>query len=204
MTEKYANASTLGYAGFALTLWMVSMLNAGWFGRSAGHMDLLMAIAFGGGAMGLAGLLEYFRGHTTHMLLFLGFGAFWCAWAVHAHDLGTAMMSPSAGGDMGWFFLVWAVFAFYIWLASMHVGVMRNLFALGLWLTLLALAIADWSGIVGFTILGGYLGLISALIGGYVSAAETINGSAGHDVLPIGAAHAAAAVGDAAPTHAHA
>jgi succinate-acetate transporter protein len=204
MTEKYANASTLGYAGFALTLWMVSMLNAGWFGRSASasHMDLLLALAFGGGAMGLAGLLEYFKGHTTNMLLFLGFGAFWCAWAVHAHDLGTAMMSPSAGGYMGWFFLVWAVFAFYIWLASMHAGVMRNLFALGVWLTLLALAIADWSGIAGFTILSGYLGLISALIGGYVSAADTINASAGHAVLPTGSASMPAVVAD--PAHAHA
>lgn len=76
MTDKTANASTLGYAGFALTLWMVSMLNAGWFGVAPAHMDMLLAFVFGGAVMALAGLMEFFRGRTIEMLMFLGFGAF--------------------------------------------------------------------------------------------------------------------------------
>lgn len=186
MTDRTANASTLGFAGFALTLWMVSMLNAGWFGSAPAHMDMLLAFTFGGVVLALAGLMEFFRGHTLEMLLFLGFSAFWWTWAMHAHGSGSDAMSSGAGAMMGWFFLIWAVFAFWIWLGAMHADIMRNLFMLGLWLSLLALAIADWSGANGFTMLGGYLGLITALIGGYISAAETINAGAGHVVLALG------------------
>jgi len=189
MTDKTANASTLGYAGFALTLWMVSMLNAGWFGAAPAHMDMLLAFTFGGAVMALAGLMEFFRGRTIEMLMFLGFSAFWWTWAMHAHASSSDMMRDNAGGYMGWYFLVWAVFAFWIWMGSMHAGTMRNLFMLGLWLSLLALAIADWSGSNGFTMLGGYLGLITALIGGYISAAETVNAGAGHTVLALGDHH---------------
>lgn len=187
MNQKFANPSALGYAGFAITLWMVSMINAGWFGANPSHnMDLMLAVTFGGTAMAIAGLLEYFRGRTLDMLLFLSFGAFWWAWALHTHATGTAAMPATAGGYMGWFFVLWAVVAFYIWIASFRDGTARILFSLGLWLSMLALAVADWSGANGFTIVAGYLGLITAIIGGYISAADVINVSYERVILPTG------------------
>ncbi len=186
MTTQTANSSTLGYAAFAITLWMASMLNADWFSAAPAHMNMMLAFTVGGTAMALAGLMEYGRGRTLDMLIFLGFAAFWWSWALHSFSAGNGNMPPTDGGYMGWFFLMWAVFACWIWLGSMHAGALRNLFTLGLWLTMLALAIADWSGIDGFTILGGYLGLITALIAGYISAAETINEGTGHVVLSLG------------------
>lgn len=189
MTTQTANSSTLGYAAFALTLWMVSMLNAGWFGAAPAHMDVLLAFTFGGIMLALAGLMAFSQGRTAEMLLFLGFSAFWWTWAMHADANGTGAMPDTAGAYMGWYFVLWAVFAFWIWLGSMHAGTPRNLFALGLWLSLLSLAVADWSGVNGFSMLGGYLGLITALIGGYISAAETINAGAGRIVLDLGEPH---------------
>lgn len=181
--NKTANASTLGYAAFALTLWMVSMIHAGWFSPAERPADLMLAVSLGGSAMAIAGVLAWFRGHTTQMLLFLGFGAFWWAWALNAHA--TAGAAPTAG-YAGWYFVVWAVLAFGIWLASFREGAARMLFTLGLWLTLLALALGGWTRLDGFTIAGGYLGLASAVIAMYTVFADIINESRGHSVLPTG------------------
>lgn len=41
--NKTANASTLGYAAFALTLWMASMIHAGWFAILCGDLGLVTA-----------------------------------------------------------------------------------------------------------------------------------------------------------------
>jgi len=146
MNQKYANPSTLGYAGFAITLWMVSMINAGWFATSQPHnVDLMLAVTFGGTAMAIAGIMEFFRGRTLDMLLFVAFGAFWWAWALHANASTETAMPAAAGAYLGWFFLLWAIVAFYIWVASFRDGSARMLFTLGLWLSFLALAIADWT-----------------------------------------------------------
>lgn len=48
------------------------------------------------------------------------------------------------------------------------------LFLLGLWLTLLALAIGEWTGIHGFWLAGGYLGLITSILAAITSAVEVI------------------------------
>lgn len=42
--NKTANASTLGYAVFALTLWMASMIHAGWFAILGGDLGLVTAL----------------------------------------------------------------------------------------------------------------------------------------------------------------
>jgi hypothetical protein len=51
------------------------------------------------------------------------------------------------------------------------------LFLLGLWLTLLALAIGDWIGSHGITVLGGYLGLITSILAAITSAMAVIPGA---------------------------
>lgn len=119
--NRTANASTLGYAAFALTLWMVSMIHAGWFAPSERSIDLMLAVTLGGSAMGLAGILEYFRGRTADMLLFLGFGAFWWAWALNLHAVSGAPRRPPAGYQAR-YCVVWAVLAFDIWFADFHEG----------------------------------------------------------------------------------
>jgi succinate-acetate transporter protein len=60
------------------------------------------------------------------------------------------------------------------------------LFTLGLCLSLLAYALAGWTRLDSLTVLGGYLGLVTAVIGIYIAAAEMINETHGHVVLPLG------------------
>jgi uncharacterized protein len=45
---KLANPAPLGLTGFALTTWMLSMVNAGWFTAACVPLVLASAFAFGG------------------------------------------------------------------------------------------------------------------------------------------------------------
>src|SRR6185437_14422016 len=50
MESKLANPAPLGLIGFAATTWLLSMINAGIFGKESLPLVLAMALAFGGGA----------------------------------------------------------------------------------------------------------------------------------------------------------
>jgi len=89
------------------------------------------------------------------------------------------ILSSSMGGssltmNMGWVEIVWAIFFFYLWLGVMRKGVFVNLFMLGLWLTFLALAIGNWTMALFLVYVAGYLGLITALLAGWLSARNII------------------------------
>lgn len=182
--HRTANVSTLGYAAFALTLWMNSMIPAGWFVGSSASLGLLLAIVLGGCVLALAGIGQYLRGHTLDAVLFVAFAAYWWVAALERHAMAQAYLPTP--GFLGWYYIVWAFLAFCIWLAACKDGVARMLFTLGLCLSLLAYALANWTGLNALTVLGGYLGLVTAVVGIYIAAAEIINEIHGHTVLPLG------------------
>lgn len=186
MTNRTANAAALGYGAFALTLWLTGMLTAGWFD---GHWDgtLLPALtaALGGTVVALAGVLQWARGHTLDATLFLAFAAYWWVVALYHHALVPGAGNPMSTGFLGWYQFAWAFFAFCLWLAACRDGNARMLFTLGVWLSLLATAIADWIQLQAVAELGGYLQLVTALVGIYILAAAVINEASGHHVLPL-------------------
>ena len=77
MNAKTSNPAALGLAAFALTTWLLSMINAGWFSGDSMGMVLAVALAYGGTAQALAGLMEIPRGNTFGATAFLSYGAFW-------------------------------------------------------------------------------------------------------------------------------
>ncbi|MEA3129981.1 MAG: uncharacterized protein QOF46_1776, partial [Paraburkholderia sp.] len=48
-----ANPAPLGLAGFALTTWLLSMINAGWFSGESMGLVLACALAYGGTAQAI-------------------------------------------------------------------------------------------------------------------------------------------------------
>ena len=77
-----ANPAPLGLLGFALTTWLLSMVNAGWFAAGAVSMVLAMAFAFGGVAQFAAGLCELPRNNTFGFVAFCSYGSFWLSFAL--------------------------------------------------------------------------------------------------------------------------
>lgn len=182
--NKTTSACVVGYAAFALALWLSSMVPAGWFGAASAPSSPWMAAILGGGVMALAGIVQTLRGRTLDAVLFLAFAAYW--WINLVSSQLTASGYESSAGFVGWYDMVWAFLAFCVWLAARRDCIARMLFALGLCVTLFVLALAQWLQVEALTILGGYLGLVTAIVGIYVAAAELINATHGHTVLPLG------------------
>lgn len=181
MNGKLSNPAPLGLTGFAFTTWMLSMINAGWFSADGMGLVLAVAFAYGGTAQMIAGVLEFPRGNTFGMVAFLSYGAFWWSFALFVSILGSKV--PEA--FVGWYLFVWGVFTFYMWIASLRTNAAVQLVFLALWITFLLLAIGAWSGMVLVTHLGGYVGLLTALLAFYAAAAEVINETYGRIVLPM-------------------
>lgn len=182
MNGRLSNPAPLGLAGFAFTTWMLSMINAGWFSADGMGDVLALAFAFGGTAQIIAGILEYPRGNTFGTTAFVGYGAFWWSFALFV----AFFSSKVPEGFLAWYLFVWGVFTFYMWIASFRTSTGVQFVLLALWITYVLLAVGDWTGMTLITRVGGYTGLITGAIAFYVSAAEIINETYGHTVLPIG------------------
>lgn len=180
---KYPNPAPLGLAGFALTTWLLSMINAGWFGGNAMGMVLACGLAFGGTAQAIAGVMELPRGNTFGATAFLSYGAFWWSFALFVLFLHDGV--PAA--FVGWYLFLWGVFTLYMWFATFRSPRALQLIFLALWITFFLLAASEWTGSAVLHVAGGYCGMITAILAFYLSAAEVINETYGRTVLPVGA-----------------
>jgi uncharacterized protein len=180
-TGKAVAISTVGYMCFAIAGWMVSMTYASWFSKQYG-MALLYPLVI---VLGVMGVLSFIQSRALDTVVFFGGTALLgSACAYNASLDVTNMTDPHS--YLGWFACVWAAFFAYVWLGSFKSGASRSLFLLGMWLTLSALAIGGWSGVHGWVVLAGYIGLATSLLAGLTSASEIIHlGNLGNPNLPI-------------------
>jgi len=180
---KLANPAPLGLFGFALTTWLLSMVNAGLLPGTSVPLVLAMAFAFGGTAQFAAGLMEMAKGNSFGFVAFCSYGAFWWSFALFAKFLGVGV-PPAA---IGWYLIVWGVFTFAMWIGTFALNRALFLIFLALWVTFFLLGLAPLTGAASLTTYGGYGGLITAILAFYLGAAEIINEAHGRTVLPIGA-----------------
>ncbi len=165
--------STVGYLCLALAGWMLSMGTASWFTQEFG-VTLLYPLTF---VLAVMGILSFVLGRGLDSIVFFA-GATLFGTASAYEALIAAGKTPDPGSFLGWFAFLWAVFFCYIWAGSFKSGTSRMLFLLGSWLTMLALAIGCWTGVAGFLIIGGYLGLITSIFAVITSASEVFRLSA--------------------------
>ncbi|MDD2705848.1 MAG: acetate uptake transporter [Acidocella sp.] len=180
---KLANPAPLGLFGFALTTWLLSLVNAGFLAGTSIPIVLAMAFAFGGTAQFCAGLMEMAKGNTFGFVAFCSYGAFWWTFALFVKFFAAGVPAEA----VGWYLLAWGAFTFAMWIGTFALNRALFLIFLVLWPTFLALACANLFGIASLGTIGGYGGLVTALLAFYLGAAEIINEAHGHTVLPIGA-----------------
>jgi succinate-acetate transporter protein len=183
-TMKLANPAPLGLFGFALTTWLLSMVNAGLLPPTTVPLVLAMAFAFGGTAQFCAGLMEMVKGNTFGFVAFCSYGAFWWSFALFVEFFAAGVTGPA----VGWYLLIWGLFTFAMWIGTFALNRTLFLIFLALWVTFVLLALKDLMGVPVLGVLGGYGGLITAILAFYLGAAELINEAHGKTVLPIGAA----------------
>jgi succinate-acetate transporter protein len=183
MESRFANPAPLGLFAFASTTWLLSLVNAGFYSASSMSLVLGMALAFGGAAQVLAGILAYVRGNTFATLAFVSYGSFWLSFVAYLHAFGGGALP----GFVGWYLFIWGVFTFYMWIASFRHSTALQLVFLTLWVTFFLLALSELQELPGLHRLGGFCGLACAALAAYLSAAEIINGDYGRTILPVGA-----------------
>jgi succinate-acetate transporter protein len=113
---------------------------------------------------------EFKRNNTFGATAFTSFGAFWMTFAfLVTFNVGKIPASalPMA---LGMFLLAWAIFTGYMTVAATALSrPVLTVFVL-LTITYLVLAIGSFTSQVGLTVLGGYLGILTALAAWYASA----------------------------------
>jgi uncharacterized protein len=179
---KLANPAPLGSFGFALTTWLLGMIDAGLLPAASIPIVVAMAFAYGGTAQFVAGLMAMVKGNSFNFIANCSFGAFWWSFALFAEFLG-AGVPPIA---VGWYLIVWGVFTFAMWIASFKINRATFLLFLALWIALFLLGFARLQDAPVLTVWGGYSSLIAAVLAFYLAAAEIINETHGRIVLPIG------------------
>lgn len=178
-----ANPGPLGLCGFALTTWLLSLINNGTFGGENVGLVLAMGFAFGGTAQMIAGMFEFSKGNTFGFTAFTSYGAFWWSFALFKVFFAEGVTAPF----IGWYLVAWGTFTLMMFIGTLAKARALQAIFLALTVTFYLLAAGDFTGNHSITHIGGNFGLLTALLAFYLAAAEIINESFGRTVLPIGA-----------------
>jgi succinate-acetate transporter protein len=182
-----ADPAPLGLAAFAATTFLLSAANAGWMSKATGDAWLGYAFGYGGFVQLLAGMWEFRNRNVFGATAFSTYGGFWIGlglWALLVAP--KAATAGAASHDIAWILLVFAIFNTYMLILSTQVSMAVFLVFLTLELTEIILFIGNFSGSSGTVKFGGYVGLVTALVAWYTSAAGVSNGIAGRLRFPVG------------------
>jgi uncharacterized protein len=192
-----ADPAPLGLAAFALTTFILSGHNATFI------PDLVwvgLALFYGGLIQLLAGMWEFRNRNVFGATAFSTYGGFWMSLGIFvvllqlSKSFASALSVNAANipNALAWFLLAFAIFNFYMLLASMRV----NVAVFGVFLTL---QITEVLLVIGFFMeahghanngwihAGGWVGIVTAAVAWYTSAAGVMNGMSVTPVLPVGA-----------------
>jgi uncharacterized protein len=196
-----ADPAPLGLAAFALTTFLLSAINAGWAKSSTGSDWWGYAIAYGGLGQLLAGMWEFRNRNVFGATAFSTYGGFWIGLGLWLHFVPatvklTALVSLNR--DLGWILLAFAIFNTYMLIISTQVNMAVFLVFLTLEVTEILLFIGNFvtknpalppfniTPLPGLIQVGGYVGILTALVAWYTSAAGVMNGLRGRPVFPVG------------------
>ncbi len=196
-----ADPAPLGLAGFALTTFLLSGHNASFI------PDLIWvgpAIFYGGMAQFAAGMWEFRNRNVFGATAFSTYGGFWMGLGLFI-TLGVVTKNWFAAytdphgvtNALAWFLFAFAVFNFYMLIASMRVNAAVFLVFLTLQITEVLLVIGFFNlshgGTEWWLHAGGWAGIVTAAVAWYTSSAGVMNGTAGRVVLPVGSPFVSAA-----------
>lgn len=162
MSDRVANPRALGFSVFAILAWMYSMPDAGWYGMGAmGTSTSSQVATLAAIGMLIAGIAGFMRNDAWHGTFFI----FWAAliWGMRG---GMGSGAASIPGFDAWAELTVALVSFFLYTSAQRsgAGMAAMLTALGICLTFLTMAIGHWTGTSLWTVIDGYIGLITGLL----------------------------------------
>lgn len=179
-----ADPAPLGLAAFALTTFLLSAKNAAWTHGTDAWLGY--ALAYGGLVQVLAGMWEFRNRNVFGATAFSTYGGFWIGLGLYTLLVAPKASEAQVANDLGWILLAFAIFNLYMLVASTGV----NIAVFGVFITLQAteivLFIAEFSGNESLGKIGGYLGILTAVVAWYTSFAGVFNGVAGRPAIWVG------------------
>jgi succinate-acetate transporter protein len=182
-----ADPGPVGLAAFAMTTFMLSVFNTNMLSATLASSVLGLALFYGGGVQLLAGMWEFRKGNTFGALAFSSFGAFWLSYWFYVDRIVPGLNGPDAHKATGVFLLGWAIFTFYLTIASLRTtgAIAAVLTALTVTFVLLTIgAFATGTTAIDWTKAGGWAGLVTAALAWYASFAVVTNSTFRRTVLP--------------------
>ncbi|PKM45509.1 MAG: hypothetical protein CVV03_06485 [Firmicutes bacterium HGW-Firmicutes-8] len=185
--NSIADPGPLGLAGFAMTTFVLSMVNAKLVPSTIAATFLTLALFYGGIAQMLAGMWEFKKNNTFGATAFTSYGAFWLALAsiVLLESLKIINFGADRNIAIGLFLVAWTIFTFYMWIGSFKTNNALVFVFTTLVITYVLLDLAEFK-IISSSVPGGLMGLVCAAGAWYTSAAGIINSTYGRVVLPVG------------------
>ena len=185
-SPPFADPAALGLGAFAMTTFVLSVINAGLIPKAVEPVVLGLALFYGGMAQFAAGIWEFANRNVFGATAFCSYGAFWLSfWFLSQFSAGS-LPAADAGKAVGLYLLGWAIFTAYMTVSAWRVSM--GVFAVFVFLTLtfIALFLGAFFGAAGLSMLGGWLGIVTALIAWYCSLAVVANSTYKRTVLPVG------------------
>jgi len=201
-----ADPAPLGLAAFALTTFLLSARNAGWMSHATGNAWLPFALAYGGLVQLLCAMWEFRNRNVVGTTGFGTFGAFWIGLgfyillvvnpAIAAAKPATLLATVTTiNHDLGWILLGFGIIALYatILISQTNTALFITFFLLLVTLIVLTIGFFNAGAALplaptGTIKIGGYLGVVTALVAFYTSAAGMAAGMGGKLRLPVGRA----------------
>jgi len=121
MSEKSVDPAALGLGGFALTAFLLSVLNAGLAPKELLGLVTSCALIYGGMIQTIAGVLDFKAGSTFGGTAFSSYGGFWMSLGL-AFLLDFLRVWVLTQAAIGVFLLAWTLFSFYLWVGTFRLN----------------------------------------------------------------------------------
>lgn len=178
--NNLANPAPLGLSAFALTTFVLSLVNAGARGVTVPNIVVGLAFFYGGAAQFVAGMFELAVANTFGGLALLSYAGFWCSWAAIQVDSFGIVSAYGANKKeleyaVGIFLTGWFIFTFFLMLMTLKSTLAFFLLFFFLDITFLLLLIAEFTGNANVKTAAGVFGVVTAFIAWYNAYAGIAN-----------------------------
>jgi len=192
--RKFGNPAPLGLSAFALTTFVLSLINMQARGVTEGNIVVSLAFGYGGLVQLLAGMWEMAVGNTFGATALSSYGGFWISFAIVLTPGGFDIAAAYTGNDFvyafGFFLFGWFIFTFILLICTLRSTVAFFLLFFFLDITFLLLAIGyilpvDGAPNAKIIKAGGLFGLLAAFAAWYNALAGIADSSNSFFVIPV-------------------
>lgn len=172
--RKIGNPAPLGLSTFALSTFILSLINTGACGVHIPQVVIGMGIWCGGLLQIIAGVWDMFEGNTFGAVAFSAYGSFWMAYATIITDFFGIEKAyeehpEQFANAMGFFLLSWTLFSAMMTLCTMKSTICFMMLFVVLTCNFTLLTISEFTGVKACKSVAGVLGLVDSIIAWYIA-----------------------------------